>query len=134
VFAVVRRAHGETLTERVVATDELAPPDVPHFRRILVPMKLGIIGEEMLATAIKLAGEHGAVVEALHVIRVPLDLPLDAELPDEEERAAAALAEAQLLGAENGVKVVGTTLRARSIGNAIVDHARASRADLIVVG
>jgi len=27
-------------------------------------MKLGIIGEEMLATAIKLAGEHGAEVQA----------------------------------------------------------------------
>src|SRR5205823_11489136 len=72
VFVIVRRAHGEGLTERVVSIDEHKPPDVPHFRRILVPMKLGIIGEEMLATAIKLAKEHGAVVEALHVIRVPL--------------------------------------------------------------
>ena len=97
-------------------------------------MKLGIIGEEMLATAIKLAGEHDAVVEALHVIRVPLDMPLDAELIDEEERAEAALAEAKLLGAENGVKVVGTTVRARAIGRAIVDHARDTGADLIVVG
>ncbi len=32
-----------------------APADVPHFRQILVPMKLGIIGEEMVATAVKLA-------------------------------------------------------------------------------
>jgi len=31
-------------------------------------MKLGIIGEEMAATAVKLASEHGAVAEALHVI------------------------------------------------------------------
>ncbi len=50
------------------------------FTKILVPMKLGAIGEEMVATAVKLAQERGAAVEALHVIRVPLDQPLDAEL------------------------------------------------------
>jgi APA family basic amino acid/polyamine antiporter len=133
VYFAVRRAHGEGLTERVIAPDEQVI-DVPHFRRILVPMKLGIIGEEMLATAVKLAGEHGAVVEALHVISVPLDQPLDAALIDKEERAEAALAEAKLLGAENGVEVVGTTLRSRSIGRAIVDHAREVKADAIVVG
>jgi APA family basic amino acid/polyamine antiporter len=133
VYYVVRRAHGEGLTQRVIAPGEQVI-DVPHFRRILVPMKLGIIGEEMLATAVKLAGEHGAAVEALHVISVPLDQPLDAELHDKEERAEAALAEAKLLGAENGVQVVGTTMRARSIGRAIVDHARDVRADVIVVG
>src|SRR6185436_11304063 len=48
--------------------------------RILVPMKLGDIGEEMIATAVKLAQERGASVEALHVIRVPMELPLDADL------------------------------------------------------
>ncbi len=133
VYVAVRRLHGEGLTERVIAADEQVV-DVPHFHRILVPMKLGIIGEEMLATAIKLAGEHGAVVEALHVVRVPLEHALDAELLDEEERAEAALAEARLLGAEHGIDVVVTTLRARSIGRAIVDHARATKADLIVVG
>jgi nucleotide-binding universal stress UspA family protein len=134
VFVLVRRAHGEGLTERVGAPDELLPPDVPRFRRILVPMKLGIIGEEMIATAVKLASQHDAAVEALHVIRVPLDLPMDADMVDEEERAEASLAEAKLLGAENGVEVIGTTIRARAIGRAIVDHARETGADLIVVG
>jgi basic amino acid/polyamine antiporter, APA family len=99
-----------------------------------VPMKLGIIGEEMAATAVKLASEHGAAVEALHVIEVPLDRELDAEMFDKEENAAASLAEARLLGAELGVKVIPTTLRARSIGSAIVERARETGADLIVLG
>jgi nucleotide-binding universal stress UspA family protein len=97
-------------------------------------MKLGIIGEEMLATAVKLAGQHGASVEALHVIRVPLDLPIDAELTTAEERASASLAEAKVLGAEQNVDVAGTTLRARAIGRAIVDHALERDCDQIVVG
>ena len=97
-------------------------------------MKIGIIGEEMAATAVKLASEHGAAVEALHVIEVPLDRPLDAEMGDAEERAAASIAESKLLGHELGVEVIGTILRARSIGSAIVEHARETDTDLIVLG
>jgi APA family basic amino acid/polyamine antiporter len=134
VFVAVRRSHGEGLLERVKAPDEIAPPPAAQFDRILVPMKLGVIGEEMLATAVKLASEHEATVEALHVIRVPLEQPLGAELHDAEERAEASLAEAKLLGADFGVKVEGTMVRARAIGHAIVARAEEIDADLIVLG
>ena len=95
------------------------------YERILVPMKLGPIGEEVLATAIKLAEEHGAMVSALHVITVPMDKPLDADMIDAEERAEASLAEARLLAAEHGVTVEGQIIRGRSIGEAIVEEASA---------
>jgi APA family basic amino acid/polyamine antiporter len=134
VYVAVRRAHGEGLTERVVSPDEQVFADTPHYRRILVPMKLGIIGEEMAATAIKLASEHGAVVEALYVIEVPLDRPLDAPMEDAEERAAASMAEAKLLGDELEVDVIDTIVRARAIGKAIVEHAARTGTDLIVLG
>jgi basic amino acid/polyamine antiporter, APA family len=134
VYAWVRLSHGEGLLERVTAPDEQVVEPAVQFRRILVPMKLGIIGEEMLATAIKLASEHEAEVQALHVVRVPLEQPLDAPLIDEEERAEAALAEAKLLGADLGVTVEGRTVRARAIGHAIVDTAKEVDADLIVLG
>jgi APA family basic amino acid/polyamine antiporter len=134
VFVAVRLSHGEGLLERVRAPDELPVSTALEVRRILVPMKLGIIGEEMLATAIKLAADTNATVEALHVIRVPLEQPLDAPLWDEEERAAESLSEAKLLGADYGVAVGGETVRARAIGSAIVDQARAVDADLIVLG
>jgi basic amino acid/polyamine antiporter, APA family len=134
VYALVRRAHGEGLMERVVAPDELPVEAAVSFRRILVPMKLGVIGEEMLATAVKLAAEHGAEVQALHVVCVPLEHPIDCELEAQDERAEAALAEARLLGADHGVEVVGVTIRARAIGHAIVDYAKESNADLIVLG
>ncbi len=102
--------------------------------RILVPMKLGPIGEEMVKTAIRLAGDQHAAVEALFVIKVPLDQPIDAPLHDEEERAAASLAEAAALGAAQGVEVTGRAQRARSIGEAIVDEAARTSADVIVLG
>jgi basic amino acid/polyamine antiporter, APA family len=133
VYLLVRRRSGTGLLEHVQpATEEELPQ--AEFSKILVPMKLGDIGEEMVATAVKLAQERGAQVEAIHVILVPLDKPLDAEMLDEEERAAASLAEAAVLGADHGVKVEGRAVRARSIGEAIVQAAAESGADLIVLG
>ncbi|TMK35113.1 MAG: universal stress protein [Actinobacteria bacterium] len=91
-------------------------------------------GEGLLERVVS-ADEHKGLAEAeLHVIRVPLDQALDAELWDEEERADASLAEAKLLGADHGVEVEGHTVRARSIGQAIVDEAQRLDADLIVLG
>jgi nucleotide-binding universal stress UspA family protein len=104
------------------------------FERILVPVKIGPIGDEVLATAIKLAEEHGSSITALHVVRVPLDRPLDAEMIDAEERAEASLAEARLLAAELGVDVGGVIVRARAIGEATVAEAQRDGADLIVMG
>jgi APA family basic amino acid/polyamine antiporter len=134
VFVAVRIRYGEGLMERVEAPDERPIDPAVTFTRILVPMKLSIIGEEMLATAIRLASDHSAEVQALHVIRVPLDQPLDAEMLDEEERAEASLAEAKLLGADHGVTVEGAIVRARAIGQAIVERALETDADLIVLG
>ena len=134
VFVAVRLSHGEGLMERVEAPDERPVASSATFRRILVPMKIGLIGEEMVATAVKLAAESGATIQALHVIRVPLEQPLDAALLDEDERAEASIAEAKLLGADFGVPVEGAVMRARAIGHAIVEHALEVRADLIVLG
>jgi basic amino acid/polyamine antiporter, APA family len=134
VFVGVRLTHGEGLMEKVIAPDERPSEAALQFTSILVPMKLGIIGEEMLATAIRLAGDPDAKVHALHVIRVPLELPLDAPLYDEEERAEASLAEAKLLGDEQSVLVDGAIVRSRAIGEAIVERAHEIDADLIVLG
>jgi APA family basic amino acid/polyamine antiporter len=133
VYLLVRRRSGTGLLEHVEPAAEETLPQA-EFSKILVPMKLGEIGEEMVATAVKLAQERGAAVVALHVIRVPLDRSLDAELIDEEERAAASLAEAAVLGADHGVTVEGRSVRARSIGEAIVQAAEETGADLIVLG
>jgi APA family basic amino acid/polyamine antiporter len=135
IFVTVRRRRGEGLTEHVTApVADLVPHEEGTYGRILVPVKLGPIGDEVLATAIKLAEEQGARVDALHVIKVPMELPLDAEMIDAEERAEASLAEAKLLAAEHGVEVEGEIVRARSLGEAIVEYAKQIDADLIVMG
>ncbi len=98
-------------------------------------MKLGDIGEEMVATAIALAKERGAEIEAITVVRVPRKFALEGQLPpDVAARVDASLEEARALGEDHGVEVHGDVVRARSIGHAIVDEARARDADLIVMG
>jgi APA family basic amino acid/polyamine antiporter len=135
IFVVVRRREHERLLEHVEpAHADLVPEPEGVYESILVPVKLGPIGEEMLATAIRLAEERGCAVRALHVIRVPLEMPLDAELVDEEERAEASLADAKLLASEHGVAIEGEIVRARAIGEAIVDRASQDGVDLIILG
>ena len=134
VFVVVRRLHGEGLMERVASDDERHLASAVRFKRILVPMKIGLIGEEMLATAVRLASDHEAEVQALHVVRVPLEQALDVPLTEQDRQAEEAIEEAKALGADHDVVVEGTTIRARAIGPAIVEHALEVDADLIVLG
>jgi APA family basic amino acid/polyamine antiporter len=132
VYVLVRRRERSGLFHETNVIDQLPPG--AEFDRLLVPMKLGPIGEEMVATAVALAKERDARVDALFVIVVPLEFPIDAPLWDLEEQAAASLAEAVLLGEENDVRVEPITVRARAIGQAILEQAGERESDLIVLG
>jgi APA family basic amino acid/polyamine antiporter len=133
IFAAVRRSRHRGLLEHMAPFDEL--PRGAEFRRILVPMKMGDIGEEMVATAIALAKERDATIEAITVVRVPRQFELEGPLPPEvAARVEASLEEARLLGEDHGVEVRTDVVRARSIGYAIVDEAAARDADVIVLG
>ena len=133
VFVAVRRTRRRGLFEQVSPVGEL--PSRTEFERILVPMKLGDIGEEMVATAIALAKERGSAIEAITVVRVPRKFALEGELPpDVAARVDASLEEARALGADHGVEVHGDVVRARSIGHAIVEEAERRDADLVILG
>jgi APA family basic amino acid/polyamine antiporter len=135
VYLLSRRVGRESVLGRVTpAAGQLDPAEEGAWERILVPLKIGPIGEEVLATAIRLAEERGSTVRVLHVIRVPLDLSLDAPMYEAEERAEASIAEAKLLAAEHDVEVEGEIVRARALGEAIVERAREWDADLILLG
>jgi nucleotide-binding universal stress UspA family protein len=98
-------------------------------------MKLSDIGEEMVATAIALAGESDAEVQAITVVRVPRRFPLEGPLPPHvQAKVDASLEEARGLGEDHGVEVSTDVVRARSIGHAILEEARKRDADLIVLG
>ena len=135
VFVWTRWSHNRTILGRVLpAEPDLVPELEGVYERILVPMKLGPIGEEVLATAIRLAEERSCALYAIHVVSVPLDKAIEAPMYDAEERAEASLAEAKILAGEHGVHVQAEVVRSRSIGEAIVAEARTHAVDLIVMG
>jgi APA family basic amino acid/polyamine antiporter len=149
LFYVVYRKvfEGTTLTKRVSVTEKALTKQVPEvaFRSILVPVFGSKLDDDIVATAGRLAAaeqeESGGDGEQtqlalVYVIEVPLTLPLDAELPIEVEREASrALRRASDVGEEyEDVRVTAETVRARGIGAGIVEAARRSDAEAIVIG
>ena len=125
---VVRRPLTETVRAPALV---LGPSLTVEYRTIVVPVKRTGESEEALVAAARLAAERGATVAIVHVIEVPLSLPLDAKLPEEEETAEALLDDAQALVESYGVRAVTRLLRARKAGPAIVEEARRRDAELV---
>jgi APA family basic amino acid/polyamine antiporter len=134
LYAVYRRRIGRTLAETTRAPVIIGPSAALEFRSILVPVVEGRESEEAVDVACRLATERRATIAALRVIVVPLELPLDVELPEEERRANALLDHARDIGELYGVTVIGRLVRARHAGRAIVDEAGRRQAEIIVVG
>ena len=112
-----------------------------EYGSILVPVFGGPLDDDIIGTAGRLAaeqaaeGEGGTVIEAIYVLEVPMSLPIDARVPDEQiEVAKRALRRAKQVGEEyQGVEVAPATSRARSIGAGIVEEARRRGVEAIVL-
>ena len=122
-----------TVTTRAPAL-VLGPSLLVEYRTVIVPVVRSAESEEALVAAARLAAERGATVVIPHVIEVPLSLPLDARIPEEEDEAEQLLDDAQALVESYGVRAVTRLLRARRAGPAIVEEARRRHAELIVLG
>jgi len=149
LYVTYRRSQGTSVTKRVTVResalrqdrDELE--DLGEFGSILVPIFGDELDDDIVQTAGRLAGdehddfddERGAMIEALWIFEIPMSLPIDARLPDDQlKRARVALARAKAVGEEyEGVEVATATVRARSAGRAIVDEASRRGVEAIVM-
>jgi len=132
-YALYRRRLGLALRDTVRAPALLLGFDV-EYRTIVVPVVRSAESEEALVAAGRLAAERGARVVVVHVLEVPLDLPVDAELPTAEDEADELLDEARTLVESYGVRVVPRLVRGRSASAAITDEALRLNADLVIIG
>jgi APA family basic amino acid/polyamine antiporter len=146
-YVVYRKVfEGTTLTKRVSVPEHALTKQVPEveFRNILVPVFGTRFDDDIVATAGRLAAaeqeesdaDDDPRLDVVYVIEVPLTLPLDAELPQEREaEAQRALARAREVGEEyEDVEVSTEVIRARKVGAGIVEAARRSGAEAIVIG
>ena len=148
LFYVVYRKvfEGTSLTRRVSVTERALTKQAPNveYGNILVPVFGTELDDDIVATAGRLAAAEqegdGEIDEThlaiVHVIEVPLTLPLDAELPPEQEAEALhAIERAREVGEEyEDVKVTASVIRARNVGAGIVDAARRGGVEAIIVG
>jgi basic amino acid/polyamine antiporter, APA family len=112
----------------------IGPAIALEYRSILVPVKPGRASEEAIDFGCRLATDRGASISALSVVVVPLELPVDSRLEDEELRADEALDAAAAIAELYGVDVSERLVRARSAGRAIVDEAIRRQSEIIVMG
>jgi len=128
---VVRAGLRETVRAPVVV---LGPSLTIEYRTIVVPVVRSEESEEALVAAARVAAERRASVAVIHVIEVPLDLPLDVHLPEAEDEADEVLDNSAAFVESYGVRAVSRVLRARAAGPAIVEEVELRTAELIVMG
>jgi APA family basic amino acid/polyamine antiporter len=132
-FVYRRRILHVPLRETVRAPVEYGLAAALEFRSILVPIAPGYASDEAMDFACRLAAERRASIVAFTAIELPLDLALDAELPDDLREANEQLDEARAIGDSYGVRVIGRIARTRNIGRAIVDEAIRRHSEVIVM-
>jgi APA family basic amino acid/polyamine antiporter len=132
-YPLYRRHLGAPLRETVRAPVMILAAQL-EYRNILVPVAPGYPSDEAMDIAARLARERSSRIVAMTVIEVPLDLPLDAYLPDQVREANEQLDEARAIGDSYGVNVVARIVRARNSGRAIVDESVRRGAEIIVMG
>ncbi|MGB1583376.1 MAG: amino acid permease [Solirubrobacterales bacterium] len=147
MYVVYRKTQGKPLRQRVLIPEEdlrrkrAKEQEKEGFGSILVPVFGGVLDDDIVGTAGRLAMEEGddeeggAMIEALHVIEIPMSQPIDAPVPSERlHRARQILARAKEVGEEyQGVEVATATVRARSTGEAIVREAARRGVEAIVL-
>jgi APA family basic amino acid/polyamine antiporter len=134
-YAIYRRRAGLSLTEPARIERGTPPADfVPlEYHSALVPIFGTDVSARALRSAAKLVGP-GAMVDAIYVIRVPAQLPLDAPLDGEEAIARRVLEGAELVGRRNGLRVRTTLMRTRNPGRTIAEEAARLGAEVIYLG
>lgn len=146
LYVVYRKSEEKPLFKRVTipqkALQQRERAEV-EYGSILVPLMGTALDDDIVQTAGRLASDEavdeaedgGATIEALWIFEVPMALPIDARLPENQlERARAALRRAKAVGEEyDGVHVATATVRARRAGQAIVEEAKRRGVEAIVL-
>jgi nucleotide-binding universal stress UspA family protein len=102
-------------------------------KRILVGLKDYKHGVELAELACCMAA-RGASLLLVHVIELPDNTPLDAEVPELESTARKILRAAERVAKRSRTKTTPRVLRAHSAGAALLDELETWRIDLAVVG
>lgn len=105
-----------------------------RFARIVVPVQGDVVSDRLVALASQMAKFRGARMDVLYVVEVPLQFPIDAVSDEQRRYAENAFLKAAKIAERYDVKINRRLQNARQAGPAIVQYARDSGADLLLMG
>jgi basic amino acid/polyamine antiporter, APA family len=132
-YVIYRRRQGLPLTEtHKIVLPKLAVEHEVEYESVLVAFEDGSYSAEAVATAARLAARRRRGIHVLVTITVPPNSPIDAEMPEAEDRAQGAIDSARVAG---GRRVTGhwEKVRPGQAGRRIVEEAREINARAIVM-
>ena len=133
IYVLYRRNQGLSLTQTVKAVQPktIVEHEV-EYESVLVAFEDNHYASEAVATATKLAARRRRGIHILVTITVPNNVPIDAEMAEQEAEAQATIDSARVLG---GRRVTGhwEKVRQGEAGRRIVDEAKQIRARAIVM-
>jgi nucleotide-binding universal stress UspA family protein len=104
------------------------------FTRILVPVTGTQADKEAIELACRLAKQDKGEIHAVYTITMKRDLPLDAEIETEIQKAEDILAGIEKVSTMESYRVDTEVLQAREAGPTIVNEAAEREVDLILMG
>ena len=132
-YVAYRRNQGLSLTQttKIVVPKAIVDHEV-EYESVLVAFEDGLYSGEAVSTAAKLAARRRRGIHVLVTITVPATAPIDAEMPEAEARAQAAIDSARVRG---GRRVTGhwERVRAGEAGRRIVTEAKEIHAAAVVM-
>jgi basic amino acid/polyamine antiporter, APA family len=132
-YVLFRRQQGLSLTEthKIVTPKPVVEHEV-EYESVLVAFEDGNFSPEAVATAVRLAAIRRRGIHVLVTITVPPNAPINAPLPEQEERATSLIDRARVRG---GRRVTGhwEKVRPGGAGRRIVEEAREIRARALVM-
>jgi basic amino acid/polyamine antiporter, APA family len=133
IYVVYRRRLGLTLSEtrKIVLPEPIVEREV-EYESVLVVFDEGRYSPEAMSIAVQLAARRRRGIHVLVTVPVPPNLPIEAVMPMEEQRARSAIDQARVYG---GRRVSGhwEKVRPGGTGRRVVDEARAIKARAIVM-
>ena len=132
-YYVYRRRLGLSLTQtnKIVTPGPIVEREV-EYESVLVAFEDRQYSREIVSTAVKLAARRRRGIHVLVTIAVPNNVPITADLPEEEALAQQTIDSARVVG---GRRVTGhyEKVRPGEAGRRIVDEAKAIRARAILM-
>jgi basic amino acid/polyamine antiporter, APA family len=132
-YVIYRRRQGLSLTEthKVVLPTPAVEREV-EYESVLVAFEDGHYSPDAVATAVRLAARRRRGIHVLVMISVPPNSPIDADMPEQEARAASLIDSARVRG---GRRVTGhwEKVRPGGGGRRVVEEAKDIRARAIVM-